>query len=399
MDGQFTVNGLTASLPVKTNSSKALTAAAIDVSGSEITGTLATANVPGFTGGDVTNSAGSLVLTVGDNSVDGTDIAVGSDAQGDVLYYDGTNWVRLGAGTTGQKFETRGAGANPVWDTDETGAGGGGSSSLAITTGTSGGFTGPVISSPTAIILFDQNTFLGQLSAGSTYFSRLNSSSVTLQGNTFNGVSQLLQTGSDGFIEDADVDGSSITKVGPTIEASEITDYTTSISIFPYEAKLTGAYVTSTPSGLDASAASAVIDGGNGAWSILFDPTTDEATVWPIVLPQTWVSHGTLQIAYSLASATTLEVEWEAAVMCVTPGDAADIDTASFAAGASAGPNTVPATAGHIDLSTATITDDSCAAGDIMYLYVSCDSNDATNDDATGDRELRWVEYRYTASQ
>ena len=176
MDGQFTVNGLTASLPVKTNSSKALTAAAIDVSGSEITGTLATANVPGFTGGDVTNSAGSLVLTVGDNSVDGTDIAVGSDAQGDVLYYDGTNWVRLGAGTSGNKLETRGAGANPVWDTDDTSAGG--ASALAVTTGTSSGFN-TTISSPTAAVVFDGVQFSVQLTGTATGYVRIATSGVT----------------------------------------------------------------------------------------------------------------------------------------------------------------------------------------------------------------------------
>jgi len=50
------------------------------------------------------------------NSVDGTKIAIGSDAQGDVLYYDGTNYARLGAGTSGQFLKTQGAGANPTWD-------------------------------------------------------------------------------------------------------------------------------------------------------------------------------------------------------------------------------------------------------------------------------------------
>lgn len=69
-----------------------------------------------LTGGDVTATAGSAVLTVGDNSVDGTDIALGSDAQGDVMYYNGTDWVRLGAGTSGDFLKTQGTGANPVWE-------------------------------------------------------------------------------------------------------------------------------------------------------------------------------------------------------------------------------------------------------------------------------------------
>lgn len=49
--------------------------------------------------------------------VDGTDIRMGSDAQGDILYFNGTDYVRLPAGTSGQFLETLGAGANPAWAT------------------------------------------------------------------------------------------------------------------------------------------------------------------------------------------------------------------------------------------------------------------------------------------
>ena len=55
--------------------------------------------------------------TIAANAVDGTKIALGSDAQGDVMYYDGTNWVRLAAGTSGQFLKTNGAAANPAWVT------------------------------------------------------------------------------------------------------------------------------------------------------------------------------------------------------------------------------------------------------------------------------------------
>jgi hypothetical protein len=40
---------------------------------------------------------------------------MGSDAQGDVLYFNGTNYVRLPAGTSGNFLKTLGAGANPAW--------------------------------------------------------------------------------------------------------------------------------------------------------------------------------------------------------------------------------------------------------------------------------------------
>lgn len=47
---------------------------------------------------------------------DGTDItSISGLAQGDILYYNGSNWVRLGAGTSGQFLKTLGSGANPAW--------------------------------------------------------------------------------------------------------------------------------------------------------------------------------------------------------------------------------------------------------------------------------------------
>ena len=53
----------------------------------------------------------------------GTDItSIAGLAQGDILYYNGTDWVRLGAGTSGQYLETRGSGQNPQWSTVSTGA-------------------------------------------------------------------------------------------------------------------------------------------------------------------------------------------------------------------------------------------------------------------------------------
>lgn len=67
-----------------------------------------------------------------------------------------------------------------------SGSGGGGSSSLAVTTGTSSGFTGAAVSSPTAVLVFDQATTNGQLLASNTYFFTLNPSSVTLLGPSIN---------------------------------------------------------------------------------------------------------------------------------------------------------------------------------------------------------------------
>ena len=42
-------------------------------------------------------------------------IDLASAAQGDVLYHNGTSYVRLAPGTSGQQLQTQGAGANPIW--------------------------------------------------------------------------------------------------------------------------------------------------------------------------------------------------------------------------------------------------------------------------------------------
>ncbi len=63
-------------------------------------------------------------------------------SQGDILYYDGTNLAKLGAGTSGQFLKTQGAGANPIWDSP---------------TG-SGDVVGPSSATDNAIVRFDSTT-------------------------------------------------------------------------------------------------------------------------------------------------------------------------------------------------------------------------------------------------
>ena len=61
----------------------------------------------------VTQVAGPYIK---DNAIDGTKIAVTSDVRGDVLVYDGTNYVRLGA-DNGKFLRSNGTGSNPSWET------------------------------------------------------------------------------------------------------------------------------------------------------------------------------------------------------------------------------------------------------------------------------------------
>ena len=52
-----------------------------------------------------------------DNAVTGAKIAMGSDAAGDVLYYNGTDYVRLGAGTASQTLKMNSGAVAPEWVT------------------------------------------------------------------------------------------------------------------------------------------------------------------------------------------------------------------------------------------------------------------------------------------
>jgi len=74
---------------------------------------------------------------IADNAVTGAKIALGSDAHGDVMFYNGTDWARLAAGNSGQVLKTNGSGANPAWGSAIVSA-----TAVAATSGTSIDFTG-----------------------------------------------------------------------------------------------------------------------------------------------------------------------------------------------------------------------------------------------------------------
>ena len=52
---------------------------------------------------------------IDNNAVDGAQIALTGNVQGNVMYYNGTDWVILAPGTSGEALKTSGAGANPTW--------------------------------------------------------------------------------------------------------------------------------------------------------------------------------------------------------------------------------------------------------------------------------------------
>ena len=91
--------------------------------GGDVTGTISNITIPANSITSSQLAAGAIIAQdIAANQVDGTHIAMGGDTAGDTLYYNGTDYVRLPAGTAGQVLKMN-TGANaPEWaaDTDTT---------------------------------------------------------------------------------------------------------------------------------------------------------------------------------------------------------------------------------------------------------------------------------------
>lgn len=66
-------------------------------------------------GGTVTSVSASTPLASSGGTTPTISIAPAGQTQGDILYFNGTTWVRLPAGTSGQFLKTNGNAANPAW--------------------------------------------------------------------------------------------------------------------------------------------------------------------------------------------------------------------------------------------------------------------------------------------
>ena len=71
--------------------------------------------------GDAT-LANNGTLTIANNAVAGTDISLASEAAGDIMYNNGTDWVRLPKGTAGQALTINAGATAPEWVTTSASA-------------------------------------------------------------------------------------------------------------------------------------------------------------------------------------------------------------------------------------------------------------------------------------
>lgn len=160
--------------------------------------------------------------------------------------------------------------------------------------------------------------------------------------------------------------------------------------ILPVQAaKIGGSFITNP----------ARINGGSNAWSLLFSATQTESGLWQFRMPENYASGLIAKLQYSMASAVANKVDLEVEVMAISDGDAQDVDGASFdSVNEVAGGTTVPGTAGYLDeISISLSNDDNVAAGDLVYIRVNRDHDDA-DDTASGDLELRAFSLEYTTT-
>lgn len=138
----------------------------------------------------------------------------------------------------------------------------------------------------------------------------------------------------------------------------------------------------------------------DGVPELLFDGgSTNEPALWRFRMPENYASGLTAKLQWKMASATTGNVEFIVEVMAITPADAADADTPSYATSNVTGAIAVPGTAGHVkETSLALSNDDGLAPGDLVWLKVARNAADTTDDTAAGDLELAAISLEYTTT-
>ena len=131
---------------------------------------------------------------------------------------------------------------------------------------------------------------------------------------------------------------------------------------------------------------------------LAYDAATKESAQWTDIAPQGLTGTLTVVITYIMASATSGNVVWLAAVEAITDADASpDLDSAASFDTDNSVTSAVPGTAGLIKQVSITLTtNDSLTAADYFRLRIARDAANGS-DTATGDAHLLAVELRDAA--
>ena len=140
----------------------------------------------------------------------------------------------------------------------------------------------------------------------------------------------------------------------------------------------------------------ATLDTRNGHLVLDFDTTTQEAAIFPFLMPRNYAG-GNLQvyIHYAASSATSGTAGWDVTLERIGDGSQ-DTDSDGWATAKTVTAVAVPGTSGHVDIVNVTLTagatdTDSIAAGERGRLRIR---RDVTNDTAAGDLELFGIEVK-----
>lgn len=117
---------------------------------------------------------------------------------------------------------------------------------------------------------------------------------------------------------------------------------------------------------------------------------------WSFVLPANYASGGTLVINW-MVNATSNAVKWQAKVGAVTAGSADTPIEHAQASAATVTTNVNTTEARRLTQSSISLTMDSAAAGDQIFLVLFRNSGDAA-DTCTDDAEVIGCEFQYTTS-
>ena len=131
----------------------------------------------------------------------------------------------------------------------------------------------------------------------------------------------------------------------------------------------------------------------NSRRMLLFDTGTDEICYWSFRLPSNYSSTPVLKLQYSMTQAIAGTLQFEAAVMANSPGDAVSIFVDSYDT-VNSDSNTVPGTIHYPEEISITLTNnDAMIAGDFVWIKLNRDVG--VGGDAEGDAELWNVTLEY----